>query len=379
MDDLRPFLQQICSPKEIEVIFGFAKQALHTALKEGQKFPKRVENYRLPQESLPLEKVFSTILDPFATQSLGGFDIDSAHCSQEQVIQKLRDAYTSFDGLFFGVEAPHRPYFGLHSIKKNECIVYENKGILHEKQLCSWKEDTKNSASVYLYQRKNQRIYIGHMRSGTLDPKISSHNREGLLGIVAGRIAPRTDMFFHLVHDIFFGDVNFDVTDPQNIQALVAFSTEFPVQFVLSQARVQKMRIANRPFANNQVHKGGKMQISESMLAVFPRTHVLEAIDSLGFFVIRDGLIWNYSQGETPSLTKGALPFRMMHAFSEEILLDHAPIRLRANGCGYQFHNFMEFDGSRGFGATSYDPLRLRVAEEDFVRRLLYFLRTEPS
>lgn len=376
MQDFTPYLNTNISHQEIATIFMWAKEALLPALKEGCFFPRSVSEYSISQEDLPLEKVFSSILYPFATQSLGGFDIDQTHCTKEHVIQTLSEAYSSFDGLFFGVEAPREPHFAADVIRKQECIVYERKSFLHDKQLCSWNGDMKNSASIYLYEdrKKDTCLYIGHMRSGTLKSNISVHNRTGLLKILQGDLAPQINRVYRASKDIFFGDVNFDVTSPEHIQVLQDFSNDIPVQFVVPQVRVRKMRIANRPFANNQVGKGGKIQNAESMIAVFPKEMYLEALDSMGLFVIREGKIWDYSLNAKPRMLQNEPSFTTYFAFSEHILLDHKPIIVRAEGKGYQFHNFMEFDGNKGFSGTLYDPNRLIEAEVMFVEKLMSLL-----
>lgn len=376
MNDFTPHLTKTISPQEIETIFQWAKELLLPALKEGCSFLDRVHTYRLPKESLSLEAVFSSILYPFATQALGGFDIDQTHCTKEHVIHTLSEAYSSFEGMFFGVEAPRKSHFGVEVIKKQECIFYERKRFLHGKELCSWNGDTKNSASIYLYEdrKKDSRLYIGHMRSGTTKPRIATHNRTGLLGILRGDISPHSNRLYRATKDIFFGDVNFDVTSSEHMRVMQDFSTQIPVQFVLPQVRVRKMRIANRPFANNQVGKGGKIQIAESMIAVFPKDISLEALDPMGLFVIRDGKVWDYSLGAEPKMVEGEPSFPIYSAFSEHILLDHKPILLRAEDQGYQFHNFMEFDGNKGFSGTRYDPSRLIDAEDLFIERLMSLL-----
>ena len=63
------------------------------------------------------------------------------------------------------------------------------------------------------------------------------------------------------------------------------------IQCIIPAVRVRKCRFAERPFANNQLHKGGIEQIAESMIATCPRGMNVSALDSDGVFVLSEGSI----------------------------------------------------------------------------------------
>jgi hypothetical protein len=374
MNRLDVFHKRIVTPQESLVIFEIAKNCLQKALLQGESIDTvRIEEQHLSL-CLPLEKALGKILGPLCTQEIGGFETDSMQ-TKEKVVSILQNLHDSFDGLFFGIEASQDSILDSDHILNGNCIVY-GKGTLSQKITCRWDESSQQKASIHRYTHNGNRIYIGHMRSGTMEPKKAFQNRIGLEGFTNGVWGITPNELYDLTCDVSFWDANFDVTDSAHLRALCDFSEECPVQIVFPRVRVKKKRIANRPFANNQVHKGGKIQNTESMVAIFPKESSVDALDEDGLFVIRGGKVFEYGLGissrEVLDIEK--MVFREYRSFSTEILLDHKPLLVCAAGTKYQFHNFMDFGGSRGFSGTWYDPIRLKEAEDEFVERLLILL-----
>jgi hypothetical protein len=218
---------------------------------------------------------------------------------------------------------------------------------------------------------------MGHLRSGTSDPELFPYNRQCFLDVVSGHVS-LDNLTFDPTKDISFWDANFDCTDLINtkfgmestIEILLNFTNIHAVQFIIPTVRVRKCRFAERPFANNQIQKGGIEQIAESMIATCPRGSHVAAIDSDGLFVLSEGSIYLLLPKQVPIRIDSiaSMQWKQYHAFSSAILLDHKPIRVQVDGQQYAFHNFMDFKGVIGVMGTSwYDSNRLSEEEIAFM------------
>ena len=159
-----------------------------------------------------------------------------------------------------------------------------------------------------------------------------------------------------------------------SLEILLDFTRNHAVQLIIPAVRVRKYRFAERPFANNQLHKGGIEQIAESMIATCPREMNISALDSDGVFVLSEGSIQFLLPNQSPKRVDSIpdMQWKRHESFSSEVILDHKPIRVNLGGQNYAFHNFMDFKGSVGISATSwYEPNRIRAEETAF----MHFLR----
>ena len=217
---------------------------------------------------------------------------------------------------------------------------------------------------------------MGHLSSGTSDPDVFPYNRQCLLDVVSGGTSilnPSTD--------VSFWDANFDCTDLVNaklgmestLEILLEFTKKHAVQFIIPAVRVRKCRYDERPFANNQLHKGGIEQLAESMIGTCPREMKIAAIDTDGLFVLSEGSIQFLLPNQSPHRLDSIrdMQWQQYNAFSSNVLLDHKPIRVQLDEQRYAFHNFMDFKGSIGVIANSwYDSNRLREEEIAFMNFL---------
>ena len=154
-------------------------------------------------------------------------------------------------------------------------------------------------------------------------------------------------------------------------QSFCQWSLEMGVQFVLPRVRVTKTRFGNRPFANNQMHKG-YTQIAESMISVVPNHLLVQALDEDGLVVVRNGSIWIHHLGDLISESElSEIDWVCQNAFSDSVLLDHKPLYCSIGAEAYQFHNWMDFGGSKGIREKSwYDETLLLQEEEKFMMYL---------
>ena len=364
-------LKTLIDPSETLQIERYIRLALtRAALPE---YRSTIEGISTPtiNESKPLYKVIAKLISPFCTQEAGGFE--TVHrVSQHQIEALITTELNQFNGLFCGIEAS--PVSTVKSrrscILSESAIVYpeiDSTGVLHS-EVSIHRQGTTGKIHRYV-QEDGRTIWMGHLSSGTSDPDIFPYNRNCFLEVVSGDesiVNPQTD--------ISFWDANFDCTDRVNaklgmestLEILLEFTKTHPVQFIIPAVRVRKCRYADRPFANNQLHKGGIEQIAESMIATCPNGMQIEAIDSDGLFVISDGaihfLLPNQSSNPVESIVQ--MQWKQYKAFSPNVLLDHKPIRVQLDGQRYAFHNFMDFKGSIGVIANSwYDSNRLRAEE----------------
>ena len=330
-------------------------------------------------QSKPLCKVIAKLLSPFCTQEAGGFE--TAHrVSQHKIETLIAAELTQLNGLVCGIEASPDSIVPSNRscLLSDSAVVYPeigSTGVLHS-EVSIQTHGTKGKMNRYL-QESGQAIWMGHLSSGTSDPDVFPHNRQCFLEVISGgdsRINPTTD--------ISFWDVNFDCTDRVNaklgmessLEILLDFTKNHAVQLIIPAVRVRKCRYADRPFANNQLHKGGIEQIAESMIATCPRGMNVSALDSEGVFVLSEGSIQLLLPNQSPKRVDSIpdMQWKRYESFSSEVILDHKPIRVNLGDQNYAFHNFMDFKGSVGIIANSwYDPHRLREEEMAF----MHFLR----
>ena len=329
-------------------------------------------------EPKPLYKVIAKLLSPFCTQEAGGFE--TAHTvSQRQIEALFAGEINQFEGLVCGIEASRISMVqsSRNSLLSESAIVYPEMGslgVLHAEESIETQE-TSGKMNRYV-QEDGRTIWMGHLSSGTSDPDIFPYNRQCLLDVVSGGASilnPSTD--------VSFWDANFDCTDQVNtklgmestLEILLEFTKQQCVQFIIPAVRVRKCRYADRPFANNQLHKGGIEQLAESMIATCPRDMTVTAVDTDGLFVLSEGSIHFLLPNQSPKRMDSIMDMRWQRhdTFSPEVILDHKPIRVDLGGQKYTFHNFMDFKGSIGVAATSwYDPNRLREEEVAFMNFL---------
>ena len=372
-------LKTVIEPADTFKIERYIRRALtRAALPE---YRSTIDGITAPKfnEPKPLSKVIAKILSPFCTQEAGGFE--TAHTVSQHKIEALIAAeLTEFNGLVCGIEASidSTVQSNRTCILSESAIVYPqigSSGVL-ESELPIQSQGTTGKMHRYV-QEDGRTMWMGHLSSGTSDPDVFPYNRQCLLDVVSGAI-PFHNTVFNPTTDISFWDANFDCTDMVNaklcmestLEILLEFTKMHPIQFISPAVRVRKCRYADRPFANNQLHKGGIEQIAESMIATCPRGIHISAIDSDGLFVLSEGgihfLLLNQSSKRLDSIMD--MRWQRHDSFSPEVVLDHKPIRVDLGGQKYIFHNFMDFKGSIGVAATSwYDPNRLREEEVAFM------------
>ena len=372
-------LKTVIEPADTLTIERYIRLALtRAALPEHQS---TIEGISMPTfyEPKPLYKVIAKLLSPFCTQEAGGFE--TVHrVSQRQIEALLTGEINQFEGLVCGIEASRisTVQSSRNPILSESAIVYPEMGslgVLHAEELIQTQE-TKGKMNRYV-QDDGRTIWMGHLSSGTSDPDVFPYNRQCLLDVVSGGgsiMNPSTD--------VSFWDANFDCTDQvitklgieSTLEILLGFTKKHAVQCIIPAVRVRKCRYAERPFANNQLHKGGIEQLAESMIATCPRDMKVAAIDTDGLFVLSEGsirfLLPNQSPHRLDSITD--MQWQQYNAFSPNVILDHKPIRVQLEDHRYAFHNFMDFKGSIGVVATSwYDPNQLREEEIAFMDYLI--------
>ncbi|HCH66252.1 MAG: hypothetical protein CL927_02370 [Deltaproteobacteria bacterium] len=342
----------------------------------------RVQLRKLPPPRLdallgkPLAKVLSKLLMPFSTQELGGFEVQQRY-TRESTYAHLRRSIRSFDGLTLGIEASVEscvtdlPQFHKAN-QQQEAVVYTPDGTLQPAEHCT--APRRLTWNRYA-QSEGPEIFLFHSESGTMDPEKSGPNRSLFFRVLRGRDGPRG---YQSHSHLSFWDVNVDMTgspavpmipnEPTTHSLLLEHTRTHPVQFILPALRVRKCRVACRPFANNQIHKGGIEQRAESMVAVAPSDWSVEAMDSHGLFVLRQGHILRLQPGAPPRTIRDSdhMQWPEHRAFSSAVFLDHAPITVRLNGRGYQFWNFMDVCSSKGVGASWYHQAALQTADAMF-------------
>ena len=321
----------------------------------------------------PLCKVLSKILGPYSTQQLGGFAVQQTY-TRPGAYAHLRAAIDAFDGLTLGIEASIAscitdiPRFQKQN-HQQEAVVYSPFGQLHPAvhirapRGLTWNRYARAQAPD---------VYLFHAESGTMDPEKAGQNRSLFLRVLQGAVASCP---YDPATQLSFWDVNFDLTNSPSVPpipgdtdthaVLLAHTRTHPVQFIVPAVRVRKERVACRPFANNQIHKGGIVQQAESMVAVAPADWSVEAMDDHGLFVLRQGSIHSLQPGAPPRPVSHTSPmeWHAVSAFSHAVYLDHKPIIARLNGQAVQFWNFMDIRTSKGIGAGWYDQVALDAAD----------------
>ncbi len=324
----------------------------------------------------PLSKVLSKLLTPYATQRLGGFEIQQNY-TRAKAYAHLRTAITTFDGLTMGIEASIAscvvdiPSFaeGNH---QQEAVVYSRSGTLHK--AVEYTGPRRLTSNRYV-PPSGPVMYLFHAESGTMDPDKYGPNRMLFLDAVRGAVP---GLGYDATKQLSFWDVNVDMTGsptipaipdaPPTLDLMLAHTRAQPVQMIIPAVRTWKQRIACRPFANNQVHKGGRPQHAESMVAVAPRACSVQALDADGLYVLRSGRILHLRPDADP--VEVACPADMIwrehRAFSAAVFLDHKPIAVGLDGQRYQFWNFMDFRSGRGIGEDWYDREALDASDAEF-------------
>ena len=379
-------------PIDAQTIFEHIRKSLiDAALPSYQSTVERVgQNVKLPTETKILGKVLAKILGPFRTQKCGGF-VKKTEISQKTIEDKFLEELREFDGLMCGIEASTNTVLQQKKQPRNwilskSAIVYppltSKISTLSSVQKIS---NGKTEGTLYHYMERGKRhVWMGHLSSGTSDPKVFPKNRELFLGVISG------EMFndiggFDASNDISFWDVNFDCTDmvnqkldmPLTLEILLDFTKEHLVQFVIPAVRVRKERIANKPMDNNQLHKGGIEQIAESMIATCPRGMFVASLDSDGLFVLSKGIIKELLPNEHPRVIEKIedMNWKQYDSFSDHILLDHKPICVQFGKNKYLFRNFMDFKGDIGVIDESwYCRQKLQQAEDALIEFLIELL-----
>ena len=329
----------------------------------------------------PLSKVLSKLLTPFETQELGGFAVRQRY-TRAGASAHLRRRICAFDGLTLGIEASLAscvtdiPQF-CRSNHQQEAVVYSPDGVLHPAVECS---DPRRLTWNRYTRAGRADLFLFHSESGTMDPAKAGPNRSLFFRVLRGDAGPPS---YHPHTQVSFWDVNVDMTGSKTVPAIpdeptthelaLDHTRTHPVQFILPAVRVHKCRVACRPFANNQIHKGGIEQQAESMVAVAPAHWSVEALDEQGIFVFRGGHIYRLRPGVAPEEipTPDQMQWHDHPAFSPAVFLDHAPIAVRLNDQSYQFWNFMDICSSKGVGAAWYERPALAAAARvgDVARR----------
>lgn len=388
MSDL-PVNQQV--PDEmVRLIFEKAQIFLLAAARNeaAREYIQRVP-FNPKARGQSLGKMCGKLLSQFQTQKAGGFEVN-----KEIARQEIEDAIISickqFDGIVCGVEVSEDSL--ISSIQPqahlagDEVVLYNDTAIISDKFVYKTEQSGKQKMTLHALQTQTHpKIWLGHTSSGTSESDKSPLNRALFYEWIAG--ADVNGQRFDREKDWFFGDVNFDLTD--NIQAfegersiveqLQAWSMELNVQLIVPMVRVFKKRFANRPFANNQIHKGLE-QIAESMVAVVPTGSDIQALDRDGLLVINNGQLFIHHVGEIETVEQATdvpWPTEPLMSFSEDVLLDHKPIVVAINGRNVQFHNFMDFKTGKGVrGESWYDQIRLEEQERAFVDYLMDLMST---
>ncbi|MBM75912.1 MAG: hypothetical protein CMK59_10970 [Proteobacteria bacterium] len=351
---------------------------------------KVAHNVSPPTEPKILGKVLAKILGPFRTQGCGGF-ITACQVSQKDIEDTLTKELRDFEGLICGIEASTNTV--LQQKKQPRDLILSNSAIVYPlltsrfTNLSSVRKTSKYKTKGILYRYMEDgkpHVWMGHLSSGTSDPEIFPNNRQLFRDVISGNMFNDVGQF-DLGNDISFWDVNFDCTDrvnqklgmPSTLEILLQFTIDHPVQFVIPAVRVRKERIANRPMANNQIHKGGIEQIAESMIATCPRGISVKSLDSDGLFVLSEGVIQELILNEKPRVieTVPSMNWKQYDSFSDHILLDHKPIRVQFGENKYLFRNFMDFKGDIGVIDKSwYCPEKLQKEEDALIAFLIELL-----
>lgn len=364
----------------IQPIFDRAKSCLFASSLPEHRQHIEQQQCTVSQKSYPLGKLLSKFLAAFRTQDAGGFEI--AHpVSQERVEETLLQQITKIGGVTYGIETSEESLLPLHpQTHLKEVGVYNASATIGLQQVISL--STANQQSIQelkvhgVSSPDHPKVWIGHTSSGTSEVEKAPVNRDLLYRWLKSET-------FNTERDVFFGDVNFDLTDSvsatlgmdSTIQMLVDWSKELGVQFVFPMVRVRKKRYADRPFANNQIHKCEE-QIAESMVTVLPESMKVKAVDQDGLVCIRQGEIRLLQPNQpTTMCTPTEIPWKHHNSFSRAVTLDHKPILLFIDGIPYQFYNFMDFKGDRGIKGTFwYQSDQLREQEQIFVDYLIDLL-----
>lgn len=336
-----------------------------------------------------LGKMCGKLLSEFQTQKAGGFEVKK-EISRQEVEEAIISICEQFDGIVCGVEVSNKSL--IPSIQPqahlagDEAVLYNDIAVISDKVVYQTEQSGKQTMTLHALQTQTHpKIWLGHTSSGTSESDKSPLNRALFYEWIAG--ADVNGQRFDREKDWFFGDVNFDLTD--NIQAfegeisiveqLQAWSVELNVQFIVPLVRVFKKRFANRPFVNNQIHKGLE-QIAESMVAVAPTGADIQALDRDGLLVVNNGQLCIHHVGSmevVEQATDVPWPIAPLMSFSEDVLLDHKPIVVAIDGRNVQFHNFMDFKTGRGVrGESWYDQTRLEEQERAFVDYLMDLMST---
>jgi hypothetical protein len=364
------FQSKPVTPAEARQIF----EAAHTLLAPAVRPHARTAFERLSPPTLAstveMSRALSRCLRGFQTQAAGGFHTGQG-LTQANVEARLRADIIARGGLAFGIECPENSIITTleHSSSGGELVVYRA-GV----QIDRAERLTPAGGlpvGTQCFRHEDGCIATGHFASGTRDATRSTANLRTLTRMLTGE--QPLSASGRRVTDCFaaFFDANFDVTHPGNIRALVAASTGTGLQLAFPDVRVRKMRIANAPFENNQIHKGGKGGAAESMIMAAPSHRRLTALARERLYVIRDGGLWSVTSQGTPQPVNDTPTFRAVDALSAQLILDHVPLSCRLDGHELTFYNFMEFKGTRGIEAGWYDkdgtPSPFQQAQERFI------------
>ena len=389
-------MQQSIHPKQHQFIFQTIKDCLLPACKEP--YIQIIQQQNKPHIPYPiaLGDLLCRLIRPFNTQLAGGFALRD-DISQQSVDERFTRFIDKFQGILCGIEAS--PHTIIHSRNTSKSFILAEEGIVypkHRTDIFSLSSTMRVSLSGYDRQfmrvhrcvqhhtdGKTQTMWLGHISSGTSDANKYPHNCKAFIDAVSGKIMLGTNLY-NPVSDISFWDANFDCTDavntrlhlPSSIENMLACTTTQPIQIIIPAVRVRKYRFPLRPFFNNQIHKGGE-QIAESMVATCPAGVSIKALDDDGLFVLVEGKIFHLlpNQSPIPVSTIKDMHFKLYHAFSAQVWLDHKPIFVQMGETTYSFHNFFDFKGKQGLVSDFwYDVDQLEIQEQRLAERLLRYL-----
>ena len=337
------------------------------------KYRSKVEAITLPKPrgEMRMVEAISHYLKGFRTQKAGGFITDEG-TSRNKVARLLHQQITDFNGLVFGIECPQNSIIRSlpHSYLNGELVVYAKDVQISPQRIArtgTFPDGGQQKILLQEFNHEGKRILTGHFSSGTQDPLRDPFNRDLFLSICRKNKLSGTDNIDISSYFASFFDANFDVTDIQNITHLLSTSMNTNLQMAFPAVRVEKQRIANAPFENNQLNKGGKKKTAESMIMVTDKKRKLVAGD-IDLYVIHSGKIFRLHKNTLTEVSLNAVAFIVYQAISPQVLLDHVPIHCSLDKQWMCFHNFMEFKGVRGIEEGWYEkPEPFGKAQQNFI------------
>lgn len=376
----KEFLEKILLPSDANNIVREAKRLLKIALKPEFESKLDSKTY-LFNKPVKIKKIMGA-LGVFQTQRAGGFQVEEYpdrtvfHEKMKTHILKKQNEGT----LVFGIEAGVPSVINDLSLSsRNQLAVYQSDLDIQTDSLVTNVEygGDKQRISIHTFSLASGRILTGHFSSGTQDKIKDPQNRDTFINILTEKqsLCSNKQRFMSDFFAAFF-DANFDATAVDNLQQLLDVTSRVPFSIYIPNVKIRKIRIANAPFENNQLHKGGTERIAESMLMVV-NNHV--SVKPLGepLYRLRAGKIDYLSEEDCLPIALDDISFEVRNAFSDTVLLDHQPIAAMLNGQKLEFHNFMDFMGERGIEPGWYQKegsnSPFQQAQSQFIQYLAQF------